>query len=124
LLKDNNGRLVLSIKKGPFPFGKALFSTNFLVDQFVAGVARRIVRRAGCNGWVVLERRSQLSVQFSSGWIGFRAFDNSADGASGIAAGAFRAFFRIDNHEILIFIFARVNTIDWAHIHALSVNFA
>ena len=102
--------------------GGALFVSRNLVDQFVGRTLRRIVRRTGSDRRVVLEGRSQFGVDLRVFRIRFWAFHDGADGAGGIAAGAFRALLGIDDHESLALVVSRVNAIHWANIDALSVN--
>ena len=103
--------------------GEAAFLFFFgLVDQLVLRASRRIIRRASRDRRVVLERGGQFGVDLRVSGIVIRAFHDGADGAGGIAAGAFRALLGIDDHESLALVVSRVNAIHWANIDALSVN--
>ena len=106
------------------PFLFSALMLEGLVDQLVhIGALRRVVRRAGGDGGVVLERRCQFRVDLGESRILARVFHDRADRAGGETAGALGALFRIDDHEGFSIVRAGVNAIHRADIDALRVNF-
>jgi hypothetical protein len=101
-----------------------LLKKETLPDELVRGIVRRIVGRTRSDFGVPFESRSQLSVDFSPLRTLVNGAHNGPDRALRKAHAAVDADFRIDDHEVLALVGARMNAVYGANLNAGCVDFA